>query len=696
MFRWVPYSLVRITLFYIAGILLAIYQGDILSRSQASILVLSLSISFLVLWSILRKVSFRKFNILLSATGFLCILSFGFLNLKLFNQSLDDDHLIHASNIEAYLANVVEPAYSTEKTNRYLVELQSAKIDSTWKIVKGKAYLYINKRHDEVYDYGDQLIINGSPRLLSPPQNPGEFDYKRFLTFKNIYHQQYSDGTNIRLVGVHKRSNFMSEVLLIRQWAVSVITKFVKNEREQNIALALILGVKDGLTDEIKNAYSASGAMHVLAVSGLHVGIVYGIVLLLLGRMQSSKSGRWILAVTALVILWGYAAITGFSPSVLRAVTMFSFIAVAKASGRTTNIYNTLSASAFVLLLFDPYLIMSVGFQLSYLAVLGIVYVQPKIYNLIISKNYVLDKVWAITSVSIAAQLATFSLGILYFHQFPTFFLLSNLVVIPGAFLILLGGLLLIAVSFSTVLGSAVGYLLNGLIYLINEGVFLIEELPFSLISNIYITTLQTWMIIGLLLCLFLFFQKKRIYYLQLTLVLTCLFGVTKAKHIYANSKLQKMTIYKINNHTAIDLISAGKSKLLTDSVLWNNADKKRFHITPNQLRSGIYSSQLANYERVEDKSDLVSFDWQGEQLTILDVPIYRYSFDEKIISPYLLISKGFKGSLSEINKTFEYDLLIIDGSLSSYRANKLEQEAKELEINYYSVFHNGALEITI
>ncbi len=421
MHAWVPFALVRITFFYVIGTLICIYNLVIFRHSSIFFITLGVAICYALLWVLIRRNSLRRFNIVLSLTGFLTILCLGYLNVKWSNQSEKENHIINSKKIEIYAGRVVEPMHETNKTFRYLISVNALK-DSIWKSASGLVYFYVNKDSEKVLKPGDQLLINGAPSELTPPLNPGEFDYKRFLSFKNIYHQDYSNGDSFVVVG-HKNINwFLHTANTIRDWAKRKIKYAIPHAREQKIALALILGVRDGLTDDIKSAYSASGAMHVLAVSGLHVGIIYGIVLILFGKLQHGAAGRRGFALLTISLLWFYAAITGFSPSVLRAATMFSFIALAKGFGRNTNIYNTLAGSGLILLVFDPYLIMSVGFQLSYLAVVGIIYFQPKIYNLFISKNWILDKIWMITTVSVAAQLATFSLGLLYFHQFPSFF----------------------------------------------------------------------------------------------------------------------------------------------------------------------------------------------------------------------------------------------------------------------------------
>ena len=369
---------------------------------------------------------------------------------------------------------------------------------------------------------------------------------------------------------------------------------------------------------------------------------------------------------------------------------MFSFVALAKASSRTTNIYNTLCASALVLLLFDPYLIMSVGFQLSYLAVFGIVFLQPKIYSLMAFRWYVLDKIWVITAVSIAAQLATFALGLLYFHQFPTFFLLSNLVVIPGAFIILSGGLLLLLISFWGSAAMVVGWLLQQVIYLVNELVFYIEAWPNSLITNIYITTPETWLIMGGLLCTIMVFVKSKMYYVYYALVFTLLFAASKWQHIAGFQQEEKLIIYRVNGHTALGFIGDGAAWLYTQADLWNNEDKLRFHIRPSLLRAGV--SQV-NFNALDGEKALQQLEWQGRRLMILREGVDVADLPKGPVD-FLLITRGFKENLDAVVEVLKPEMVILDGSLGNYYSSKYAEEADRLNISYHSIYNNGAITI--
>lgn len=670
-------------------------MGELFSADQVLIVSLALMMIYIIIAIMLRK-RFFSLNWILTLSGFTVIYCLGYFHLLSSTEINEPDHLIHQKDFTHYLAMVNGPGEQRAKTTRYEVNVLYCKAPDQWKKSIGKVYLYLDK--DAQFSYGDQLLIKGRPDEISPPQNPGEFDYKRFLSFKGIYHQHFIRGSTFRFVGNDPPNLLLAHGFKVRQWAARQLSASIDSARELNIALALVLGVKDGLDNEIRNAYAASGAMHVLAVSGLHVGIIYGIIVLLLGRVRRWKGGQFIFALVSVTVLWCYAMVTGFSPSVLRAVTMFTFIAVAAAYNRHTNIYNTLAASAFALLLYDPFLIMSVGFQLSFLAVLGIVYVQPKLYNLYIPNSSLVDKIWGITTVALAAQLATFPLGLLYFHQFPGLFFISNLIVIPGAFLILCLGLLVIAFSWFQVLADALGVALEWCIYIVNEIVFIIEAIPFGQISDVYISVFDAFLIIIIIVLTLLFFQLKKMAYIYMTLVLAIAFSANRI--VSRNLSYQnKISIYRVSNHTAIDFLSNQYSYLYTDTLLRKDANKMDFHIKPTHLSANILSSTLVNDQETFLKSiyGIKAAQWKNRSLVIFDNKIAEnLSFPTPVSADYVVFCKQFNKNLDWIKDNFNFDLLILDGSLSYYEANKLKEDAEALGLNYYSVYHDGAFEIIV
>jgi competence protein ComEC len=479
-----------------------------------------------------------------------------------------------------------------------------------------------------------------------------------------------------------------------RLWASERMKEFVQGEQEQAIAMALVLGVTDGLDNDLQNAYSASGAMHVLAVSGLHVGIIYWMILLLLKPIRSLAWSAWLIAIISLVCLWAYAFVTGLSPSVLRAVTMFSFMAIAKPFSRSTNIYNTLAASAFILLIYNPYLIMSVGFQLSYLAVIGIVYLQRPLYNLWEAPNKFLDWCWSISCVSIAAQIATFALGLLYFHQFPVYFLFSNLFVIPGSFVVLVLGILLLAVSPLTSVAFVVGWLLEWTIKIVNIGVFAVEDLPYSLINGVYLTTFQCWLLMGVIISFILLFEFRKFHHLISAFLLILIYSGVQWQHYTQEVKKKQLTIYRVNGHGAMEWIDDGRSYFYSDSSLVNDPERIRFHIRPNRVASGVGYVAINDSLFMKSSSGFRYFNFRNNKVLWVDQK--NCNLPDKVIADYLIIGNNAVSSLDKIQDKVEFQRLILDSSNSRAYSIKMLREARSKSIAVHSVITQGAFSVTL
>ena len=680
MFRWIPYTMVRIAAFFIAGILLGIYQSKIISLELAeTILIASVVLYVLVYWIVSRK----KRTLVAGGIGLLAIFLAGYVHLLLFVDWHQPDHLsTYRKEIKYYQAEVL--GLPEDKTNSYKYNVKIVKVSDgkSWNNTDTKALIYIRKEERQPkYFYGDKLLVYGHPQLLQPPQNPHEFDFQRFLSFKNIYHQQFVRSDQVLLISNTKTRDLKYYSYIVRQWGTEQLKAQLPNQQEQAIALALTLGVTDGIDNELQSAYASSGAMHVLAVSGLHVGILYGIVMLLFRPFRNLSWSRWVIAAISLIVLWSFAFITGLSPSVLRAVTMFSFIAIAKPFGRRTSIYNTLASSAFILLLFDPFLIMSVGFQLSYLAVLGIVTIHRPLYQLWEPRSVILDWVWNISCVSIAAQLATFSLGVLYFHQFPVYFLFSNLFVIPGAISVLVTSILVLATSGIAPVAAFFGTILQWLIQILNFAVFSFEKFPFSLINNIYITTLQCWLLILTIGFLFFLFTEKKFSLILVAFLCVVSFSLIQWYHYAIDVKGDRFVVYNISGHQGIEWISNGRSQFLGDSSLIVDTERMRFHVRPNRLFCGVKevdTQLISHHPNVFVKN--------GKKIGVINTPVSSWPDDLQL--DYLIIGNNSFKSLTQVRNTINFDKLILDSSNSSYLASRIQSEGDDV---VHSVQHEGA-----
>lgn len=682
--------MVRIAAFFIAGIVLAIYQPDFISFP---VLLVILAITLLFFLTVEIFTSGNSMGHLKGTLGLGLIFLLGYGHLLLQTDSHSEDHLLHIKEPVHYYEAVIKSAPEAKaKSWKIELEIRSVKTDH-WKPVNGKVLAYLSKESNALeWKYEDHLLIKGNPSALRAPANPGEFDFRRFLRFRNIYHQHYIPVENVKWIAPAVRNGFIYYAHQARAWATGKINTSIHGDQEQAIAMALILGVTDGIDTEVLNAYAASGAMHVLAVSGMHVGIIYIIVLFLLKPLNSFSWGRWIIAAIGLLFLWMFAFVTGLTPSVLRAVVMFSFIVVARPFNRGTNIYNTMAASAFVLLIYNPYLIMSVGFQLSYLAVAGIVYLHKPIYNLWEIKNRAGDWIWQITCISLVAQVATFSLGLFYFHQFPVYFLASNLFVIPLSTAVLLLGIVFLSISAIGPLAGWGGQLTEWCIQLLNWTVFKTEQLPYSLITHIYISTAQCWLLMGLLLSLMFIFQFRSVRWLYVAVGFTLLFTYFQWSHFLEISGKEKWIVYSVNGHRAMEWINNGQSYFHSDSALLQNQERIRFHIQPSRLLYGVHHIQSDSIPFQRDIKGIRLFYWNNKVIAGL--------YKKQTVLPshasvdYVVVSNNAVASWNELKK-MKANKIIFDGSNSKWWMEKMKKMALKDSISIHSVTEDGAFIVT-
>lgn len=329
---------------------------------------------------------------------------------------------------------------------------------------------------------GDKLLVNAELERIKNKGNPGEFDAVNFWRNKNIYRVAFVSDDDFKILDHSGPNWFRKYTDGFRNSLKAVFSSHLKDE-ELGIANALVLGDKELLSHETRSSFSNSGAMHVLAVSGLHVGIILYIMIFLLSKFSRFISRNRALFI-ALTIIWIYAAITGFSPSVLRAVVMFSIITLGQIYFGRSSALNTLFFSAFLLLIFNPLFLYDIGFQLSYLAMIGIFTIYQPVTKLLLVKNKWMRKLWEGTAVGIAAQIFTLPLTLYYFHQFPNYFAITNIGMMVFSGIVLGVGIGLLVIGKIIYLGKMVGIVLGLLLFGMLYFVQFIEQLPWSVATG--------------------------------------------------------------------------------------------------------------------------------------------------------------------------------------------------------------------
>ncbi len=454
------------------------------------------------------------------------------------------------------------------KPNSYYDNYKAKVIQLNSKEVYGKIKLNVFKdsikRHLKV---GDQIVITQKFDSIPPPLNPYQFHYKNYLKKQQIHHQ-VSINNNEFLYLKNNRESFKRWAFTIREQVNKALLENGFKGEELAIINALLLGQRQDISEEVMQNFQKAGAVHILAVSGLHIGIIMLLLNFLLKPLELLQNGIEIKLVLVVLFLWFFAFVAGLSPSVVRAVTMFTAVAIALTSRNTINTYKTLIISMFILLLFNPYYLFEVGFQLSYLAVFFIVWLQPLLYKLWKPKLKFVDYSWQLLTVSTAAQLGVLPLSLYYFHQFPGLFFMSNLIIIPFLGMILGVGILIIILATLKILPAFLAIFYEKIIFLLNQTVgwiaeqesFLFQNISFSLISLVF-----TYLLI---LSFFKWFEIKKPNYLIIALLALFLLQTNLLFEKYKSSTIDEFII--LNKSRQSVLIQRTGQLITIDHTLEN------------------------------------------------------------------------------------------------------------------------------
>ena len=356
---------------------------------------------------------------------------------------------------------------------------------------------------------GSILLVDSKPREIQPPIRPGQFDFRRYAAIRRVYHTLFLREGEWKIIQ-SEGSSVVAAAAKLRNKLLDAYRRAGLTGQEFAVLSAIVLGYDDEIDPTTFNSFSASGTIHILCVSGMHVGIVYMAVAWLLSFLDRHKYGRLLKVLLLLLIIWFYACLTGLSSSVIRSATMFTFILIGKSFSRNSNIYNTLSLSAIcIFMLFDPLMFFEPGLQLSFLAVAGIAYLYPMIQKWFEPDNYLLEKSWSLMAVSLAAQIATAPLSIYYFHRFPTYFLISNLFMLPLSTVGIFSGILLLLIQPYETLFLLAGKLVQHIFRLLNGIANWIEKLPASVIDGLKPNLLEIAIASIMILTIISFLQQK-------------------------------------------------------------------------------------------------------------------------------------------------------------------------------------------
>ena len=580
-----PYPFLRLSVFFMAGIVAYLHLPSVFQYSKLFVLVLGIAYLLLYFFARIAK------ELVLGIVAFLFVFFGGAWICERNTPILDVRHFSHfAQDATAYIGVIDDEIVAKPRSSSTYMRVKAIHKQGKWLETNGKVLVYFPARtSDANLKYGDYFLIKGKPQEVECPKNPGEFDFKKHLSFKGIYHRHFLYQGQWAWLKNEPPSLLWKYAFIYREIFSRFLRNAMGNNQEFAVASMLILGIRQSLDTELLEAYSAAGAIHVLAVSGMHVGLIFSLLQSLLGILRKNRKLAHLYYALAFLAIWFFGAITAFSPSVLRAVVMCSVVLIGEWVGKKGNLYNTLGFTAFILLFFSPYMILNVGFQLSFMAVLGIVFFQPKIASLLQPKWKLAKWTWDITTISMAAQLTTFPLVLFYFHQFPIYFLVANLWVIWASSLILYVGILFFAVSFWPTCQMLFGLILKNAVAGLNASMYYVLHLPGSVVSTL---SFDTWEIVTLYLILLLFvllikLKDKR--FLLACLVLATCFScsrIWKSKHTMSRHLL---LVCSLKKGVCIVIVKARTAHIWHSYSLGQNQSAMHFQVIEPLKTRGIH-----------------------------------------------------------------------------------------------------------
>lgn len=613
------------------------------------------------------------------------------------------DHISRAPEPpEAYEAVVTNLPEGRAKTYKVELQIRRGRVGGTYRPMSGRVMAYLSKGDSahptSLPRYGDVWLVLRPPLPADPPLNPAEFDYRRHLAHRGITHQQYILPWQRRVLTNEPPNHLTALAYRANHWADSLFTSRIGTRAEYGIVNAMLLGVRDDLDQSQYDTYAAAGAVHILSVSGLHVGILFVILSWVLGRLAPGKGNSWWVVSIKLAVLWFFALMTGFSAPILRSALMFSFLLLAGASNRTLSLMNTLAASAFLILCYDPYAAFSAGFQLSYLAVFGIGAWVPDMMQRLRSKNNLVTKMWELTVVALAAQLLTFPLGVYYFHTFPTYFLFANPIVMGLSTVLVPLSVVTLMLGWIPYLGDGLGWLLRGVAWALNKSVEWIADWPGAVWNGLWLSESGLVLVYLILAAGSMVILTRQRFFLHATAVLALCLTASTIFDISRQDQQRRLTVHFMTRKTAVSLTLGHQTTVLTDADWQTDPRPYNFNLKNTFTEWGIRQVDVGNLQAdtipslpaYRHSPDMALVIWQGRSVLLLNrLSDYR-RWQLPALIDYVVVRRNALQSWDQLDNRLVARRYIFDDSNTLIRTDSLLAQAGRRGITCHSVRQMG------
>ncbi|HET8838680.1 MAG TPA: ComEC/Rec2 family competence protein [Flavobacteriaceae bacterium] len=675
------YPIIALTLIFLAGLL----AGFFLRLPFGLVSRLLFIAFFLFIGIFIFQYNYKGYSRLFAFAAFVLAFIIGVFVTEFHSSKNKKNHYVNYlidgklnSGEKIFLhGKVMKKLNSNKYANRYILNLESLQ----GRPMEGKILLNVRKNSlSKSLRIDDVVFMYGNLNAISSPKNPHQFDYHAFMENRRVFGQVDSNQKEILVIRNEISLRGLAENT--RQSIVASLREngFSKNQRA--MVQALLLGETNDISKETYENYKKAGVVHILSVSGLHVGFVLLIFNFLLKFLERFKYGKTLKVILLLLLMWGFALLAGFSAAVVRSVTMFSFVAVGMNAGRKTNLINVLFMSMLAILVFEPSLVFELGFQLSYLAVFSIVVFQPKIYAVYNPRTKLGKMIWGTLTVSFAAQLGIFPLILYYFHQFPGLFLLANLLIIPLVGILL--GLIMVstALAFLGILPDFVAMIVGKSIDFLNRMVAWFAGQDWFLIENIRFTLWEMWASYLVLFCAVLLlwnFTYKKLVICSLSMIL--LLGVFIAEKENSMKDSKFLVFYK--SRKSILVQKKGKEikvfHNLEDTHLSEEYSIKNFCAGEG---AGIFSDQPLNNIYKIGQNFLLIIDSTG----VYELP--------ELCDNYVLLRDSPKINLERLIETLKPKAVIVDGSNYKSYVKRWQKTCDRKKIAFHYTGERGFFEM--
>ncbi len=668
------FPITRITIWFILGIIACYYLKPTLILGFGLLLFSLLLFLFFF---------FKNNNVLNQKPNFGMALYFVFFSIGISTTIIHNDSFKqnHYSHFETYFSKehqikvtIHEKLKNSVNNSRYIAKINT--IDD--KLVSGKIMLHIkNDSLTPILLAGTQILVEDQLVKNFKPNNPDQFDFGSYLESKNVYAQLFTQASHIK-VNPNVTKNIWYYTGKFRNTIIENLRKSGFKKEELAVITALILGQQQEISQEILRDYQYAGAVHILSVSGLHVGFILLFITFLLQPLPKNTIGNYTRLIVIITSLWLFAIVAGLAPSVVRSATMFSFLAFGLFLNRSTYVFHTMTVSLFLILLIEPLFLFDIGFQLSYVALFFILWLQPLLRNLWLPKNIILKYFWDILTVSFAAQIGAMPLSIYYFHQFPGLFFVTNLVLIPFLSVIMgLGLLLMILASFNWVpilLSKTVEICISLINFFIKTiasvEAFVIKDIPLSLnllfASYLVIFSAIIW------------FKKPNYSKLIITVVMLFFFQVIFVTTQWKEQKTKEFIVFNTKKNTILANRNGKTISFYTKDTLSKNSFEQQM----------IQSYSTANFCKIDTIRIIKNnYYFLDKKIFVLDKSAI-YPTDQQV--DILILTNSPKINLERLIVSSKPKMIVADASNYKTYVSVWKKTCLEQKIPFHSTYEKG------